>query len=161
MVEIILIQPKAGIFDRVGARLPIGVLSAAAIPYSKGVDVRIIDQRTDDDWVDWIEQYIDDNTVCIGITCMTGSQIRYALEVSKYVKDNYPSTPIIWGGVHPTLISEETLVNPYIDMIIRKEGDHTFYEVYDALKNKNLLMESRASGISVTAKYLRILIDSS
>ena len=126
-------------FDRVGARLPIGVLSAAAIPYSKGADVRIIDQRTDDDWVDWIEQYIDDKTVCVGITCMTGSQIKYALEVSKYVKDTYPHIPIIWGGVHATLMSEQTLVNPYIDMIIRKEGDHTFYEVYDALKNKKSL----------------------
>jgi len=33
MKDIILIQPKAGAFDMLGARLPSGILSVATIPY--------------------------------------------------------------------------------------------------------------------------------
>ena len=137
MAEIILVQPKAGGFDKVGARLPIGILSIAALPYKKGHSVKIVDQRIDSDWKNTILKHITKETICIGITCMTGSQIKYALEASTFFKGEY-AVPVIWGGVHPSLMPKQTLENHNINYIIDREGDITFYNLFKCFKeNKN------------------------
>lgn len=46
MAEIILFQPRCGIWDIMGFRAPTGLLNVASMPVAKGYDVVIIDQRT-------------------------------------------------------------------------------------------------------------------
>ncbi|MCX5905562.1 MAG: hypothetical protein NTV89_19295, partial [Proteobacteria bacterium] len=82
MKEIILIQPKTGTFDMLGARLPLGLLSIAAIPYQRGYPVTIIDQRVESNWQQRLEEALKKDPLCVGITCMTGKQIHHALEAA-------------------------------------------------------------------------------
>ncbi len=139
MKDIILIQPKAGPYEMLGARLPIGLLSIAAVPHNRGYKVKIIDQRLDNNWKQTLLNSLKNAPICVGITCMTGKQIYYALEAAKLVKQYDKDIPIIWGGVHPTLLPEQTLKNQYVDIIVLREGDYTFMELVDALeKNKSL-----------------------
>jgi len=136
MPEIVLVQPKVGSWEMLGARLPASTLSIAALPHQKGYNVKIIDQRTDENWKQSLKNAIKNNPICVGITCMTGKQILYALEASRIVKNN-SNAIVVWGGVHATLLPEQTLQNPYIDMVILGEGDQTFMELCEALeKNK-------------------------
>lgn len=133
MKEIILIQPKTGAFDMLGARLPLGLLSIAAIPARKGYHVTIIDQRVDSHWQQSLIVALKKNPICVGITCMTGKQILHALNAAKIVR-NHSNVPLVWGGVHPTLMPEQTLENPYVDIIVLGEGDFTFMELVEALE---------------------------
>lgn len=132
--EVILVQPKAGEYETVGLRTPDSLLSIAAIPFQNGWKVRIIDQRTDNDWKMHLKQHLD-SAVCVGITSMTGPQIRYALEISKFVKEN-SNVPVVWGGVHASLLPEQTLSNKYIDIAVKGEGDYTFHELLLALEKQ-------------------------
>lgn len=132
--EVVLVQPKAGEYESVGLRTPDSLLSIAAIPFQKGYTVKIIDQRTDKDWKLHLKQHLN-SAICVGITSMTGPQIMYALEISKFIKEN-SNVPVVWGGVHASLLPEETLGNKYIDIIVKGEGDYTFYELLLALEKE-------------------------
>ncbi len=63
------------------------------------------------------------NPVFVGISCMSGLQIKYALEFARFVRMQNPSCPIVWGGVHPTLLPEQTASNDYVDIVVRGEGE--------------------------------------
>ena len=45
------------------------------------------------------------------------------LEFAHYVRMQNPSCPIVWGGVHPTLLPEQTASNEYVDVVVRGEGE--------------------------------------
>jgi len=138
MKEIILIQPKAGTFDMLGARLPLGLLSIAAIPFQKGYHVTIIDQRVDNNWQQSLTVALGKNPICVGITCMTGKQILHALDAAAIVR-KHSNAPLVWGGVHTTLMPEQSIENPLVDIIVLREGDITFMELVEALESNKPL----------------------
>jgi radical SAM superfamily enzyme YgiQ (UPF0313 family) len=51
------------------------------------------------------------------------------------VKERYPDVPVIWGGVHASLLPEQTLENPYLDIVVVGEGERTFLELVKALES--------------------------
>ena len=57
---------------------------------------------------------------------MTGPQILRALDACARVRATYPDVPIVWGGIHPTLLPEQTLEHPLVDIIVSGEGEATF-----------------------------------
>jgi radical SAM superfamily enzyme YgiQ (UPF0313 family) len=66
---------------------------------------------------------------------MTGPQILHALAACRLVREMYPDVPIIWGGIHGSLLPEQTLENPYIDIVVVGEGEETFPELVKALES--------------------------
>jgi radical SAM superfamily enzyme YgiQ (UPF0313 family) len=79
------------------------------------------------------------DALCLGITTMTGHQIQEGLKVARLVRERYPRLPIIWGGWHPSLEPETTIASPYVDIIVKGQGEETLLELVDALaKNKPL-----------------------
>ena len=134
MADIVLVQPKAGEYETAGIRPPDSLLAAAALPHEKGYNIKIIDQRTNKNWKILLKNYLK-NALCVGTTAMTGQQIKYALEISKFVKEN-SDVPVIWGGVHPSLLPEQTLENKYIDIVVKGEGDYTFCELIIAIEKQ-------------------------
>lgn len=136
--DVILLQPKTGILDRLGERLPLGLLFVASLLDSRGYNVKIIDQRIKKNWKKILLKSLKNNPICTGIACITGPQIRYALEISKFVKKN-SDVPVIWGGIHPTMLPEQTLKNENVDIVVCGEGEITFLELVRFLeKNKSL-----------------------
>lgn len=137
MKSIVLIQPRAGGFDLLGARLPIGLLSISSKLSREGYNIRIIDQRLDNNWEKTLISSLKLNPICVGITCMTGRQIESALKASQIVKKN-SNCPVVWGGVHASILPYQTIQNKFIDILVLKEGEITFYELIKVLeKNKN------------------------
>ena len=61
--------------------------------------------------------------VFVGLTCMSGPQIRYGLEFARKVRAESPRLPIVWGGVHPTLLPEQTAASELVDVVVRGEGE--------------------------------------
>jgi radical SAM superfamily enzyme YgiQ (UPF0313 family) len=58
--------------------------------------------------------------------------IKFALEISRYIKEQ-SSVPVVWRGIHPSLLPEQTLENQYIDYVIQGEGELTLPEFSDRL----------------------------
>ena len=115
---------------RVG--IPISLLSLATPSIDAGYDVKLIDQRVEPHWKVILEDELKKDPLCVGISSMTGPQLRYALEVSKLVKE-YGTAPVVWGGTHVSLLPEQTINNENIDIVVDGEGEETFPELLQAL----------------------------
>ncbi len=134
--KVILIYPKIGteLKESGGAiGLPYSILTVAAEICDKFA-VTIIDQRTDFNWRERLKREISNSCLCVGISSMTGNQLKNALEAAKTVRETNPRIPIIWGGVHVTTLPEQSLGNKYIDIVVRGEGEKTCLELVTAMK---------------------------
>jgi len=60
-------------------------------------------------------------------------QIKYALEFARYVRIQNPSSPIVWGGVHQTFLSEQTASSDYVDFVVQGEGELIIKDVANKL----------------------------
>ncbi|MCX9010190.1 MAG: hypothetical protein OIN66_03605 [Candidatus Methanoperedens sp.] len=104
MDKVLLIFPKTGL-DKY-PQLPLGLLSVAST-IVKDYEVKIIDQRLEDNWAKKID-FESQDSICVGITSMTGEQIFNGIQISMIAKEN---TKVIWGGIHPTILPKQTFVN--------------------------------------------------
>ncbi len=119
------------------AHLPLALLSLAAWLSEHGVPedyIRIVDGQISppakDDFAD---------ATIVGITAMTGFQIKYGLEIAALARSANPEALIVWGGVHPSLLPEQTIMNPLVDIVVIGEGEHTFLEIVENFsKGKSL-----------------------
>jgi radical SAM superfamily enzyme YgiQ (UPF0313 family) len=75
------------------------------------------------------------NPQLLGISCST-VKFDSAVRIAEIAKKIDPELPIVLGGVHPTLIPEQSLKPGLIDYVIRGEGERTFVELIDALSDK-------------------------
>jgi anaerobic magnesium-protoporphyrin IX monomethyl ester cyclase len=132
MADVVLFYPKTGFDIGAGITPPHSILSIAA-EIKEDYEVKIIDQRTNPSWKAVLRNEFKKNPLCIGISSMTGMQIKFALEASRFVREN-SSTKIVWGGVHATLLPEQTLKNENIDIVVRGEGEQTFKEMIPVLE---------------------------
>lgn len=141
MSEIILVYPKTGMDTKKWTCcLPLSVLHIAST-LVKDYDVKIIDQRLDSNWQRTLKSSLSNKTIAIGISSMTGKQIGNGLEISKFAKSINRNIPIVWGGVHPTLMPEETIENELIDYVIVGEGEWAFLELVRQLAGRNNLQK--------------------
>ena len=65
---------------------------------------------------------------------MTGPQIRHGVQASKFVKSRQPDLPVVWGGIHASIVPEQTLENPYVDLVVVGEGEAAFPELIEAFQ---------------------------
>jgi anaerobic magnesium-protoporphyrin IX monomethyl ester cyclase len=64
---------------------------------------------------------------------MGGPQVQTAIEVSRAVRARFPALPIIWGGYFPTICPATALNAPYVDYVIRGQGEDALGELLDAI----------------------------
>ncbi len=141
--DVVLVYPKTG-FDvqKVSIETPLSVLSAASVADKNGYNVKIVDQRLNDkNWQKCLEAELKSSPLCVGISSMTGMQIHFGLEAAKIAREKSPNTKIIWGGIHPTLLPLQTLEHPLVDIVVKGEGEQTFFEVVQALEKNTPLKD--------------------
>jgi radical SAM superfamily enzyme YgiQ (UPF0313 family) len=64
---------------------------------------------------------------------MTGPQVVAAIEMSAAIRAAFPSVPIAWGGYFPTLYPDAAINAPYVDYLVRGQGEGTLLELLDRL----------------------------
>lgn len=67
-----------------------------------------------------------------------------SLSIAQFVKSAYPDAGFIWGGVHPTLLPEETISHPLVDAICIGDGERALPEYLDKLEDGK---EPKVAGI--------------
>src|SRR6201985_774147 len=117
---------------------PLCLLALASPLREANFDVVVIDAAIDPDYRAHIERESAD-ALCLGISVLTGPMIRGALEEATAMKSEYPRLPIIFGGWHPTLLPDETLSEPFVDIVVRGQGEVTLVDVAEALLAKRPL----------------------
>jgi len=154
MTDVVLVHPKDGIYNQIYKPwLPLALLSAASVLVQEGCRVRIIDTRLSKAWKQDLLDAVRAGPLCVGVTCMTGSQIAAALEVSRVVREA-GNVPVWWGGPHPSLFPEQTLEHPLIDGIVIGEGELTFPAVVKALRAGNTPEGIEGTGTKKDGKVL-------
>lgn len=120
-----------------------GVRSLAAFLKSKGVHVTLIFCPVQSRYSAYLfhktgkllppkvaDHISESNATCIGISLMT-DHFSVAASLTKELKQRLPKTPIIWGGVHPTLLPEDCTV--FADYVCVGEGYESTYELLNCL----------------------------
>ena len=128
MANVLLIYPDP---KTIHPRYPNSFLPVAAVLLKKGHKVTIIDTQ--------FEEYEDIHLWdfdIVGISTLTGPQIKNAIFIASYVRKKAPAMPLIWGGVHPSLMPEQTAMNQYADIVVRGEGEETLCELLEKLDKK-------------------------
>lgn len=136
------IQRYMGKLSKVGWVFPpSGLLCLASFLESKGVEVKLYDaQVAERPLLEQIEEFKPD---LVGITCTTA--LVYSMQhTAKLVKDSF-DVPIAVGGVHSTVLPNETLEDKNVDFVVRGEGEITTFELLKALKTKRF---GRVMGLS-------------
>ena len=85
--------------------------------------------------------------IFVGISSMSGQQIRHGLYFAKKVRESDPSIPIVWGGVHPTLLPEQTVSDENVDIVVRGEGEATVVELAERISKGQSLVDMEGTTI--------------
>lgn len=134
---ILFVNPRA---TRPGnRRFPLSVMAiGAALP--AGTTWEIVDGNLPDaDPLRSIAAHVDgrrgghDPVHAVAFTVMPGPQLVSAVPLARALKTRYPDLPIIWGGNFPSLYPAPVLNAPYVDWVVRGQGEHTFVELLEAL----------------------------
>ena len=136
MKKVILFYPKISDVEILKI-VPLSLLSILRYIPNK-YDYKIFTEF-DEDYINKTLNEIDENTLCVGVSSMTGNQIKGGVELSKLVKKRFPKLPIIWGGWHPSLLPIETLKEPFVDIVVCGRAELTFPELLEALEKRTSL----------------------
>lgn len=118
--------------------LPLAALALAGPLQKEGFDVKILDEHGEGDLIGPLSR-LNSPPVCFGISCMFSYQLMSGLCAARWIRTHFPEVPIVWGGWFPSLLSEVTLADPHVDIVIRGKGETTFTELVRALSNKTPL----------------------
>jgi radical SAM superfamily enzyme YgiQ (UPF0313 family) len=141
--EALLVFP--GKFRAPDPQIPLPLLHVASSLKQAKYEVRILDMRL----VDYRNVKLGD-PFFVGISSMSGQQIGYGLEFAKKVRNEAPSCPIVWGGVHPTLLPELTAESDSVDVVVRGECELSIVELANKLYAKRSIDE--VAGITYKSK---------
>ncbi len=131
MAKVVLFLPP---YDGRPLGPPAGLLCLASPLLQAGHEVTIIDAAIVPDYLSAIEKETR-NATCLGVSLLTGPMIRGAVEASRSVKRITPHLPVIFGGWHPSLLPEQTLHEEFVDYVVRNQGELTFLELVQQIKN--------------------------
>ena len=142
-MKIILITPvnkNLGYFHQfVPLSVPVGVALLAGYLKENGKEVEVLDEEVIDDLEAETLKLIEESggKAIVGISSMTPSIAR-SYRLAKALKERYPKLPVIFGGIHATVMPDEVLDSGYADCLIRGEGEIAFLDVVNAYEKGEL-----------------------
>jgi radical SAM superfamily enzyme YgiQ (UPF0313 family) len=98
-----------------------------------GFEVVLIDSTITPNFQERVLVEVQD-ALCLAISLVTGPMIRETVEIARAVKAWQPDFPIVLGGWHPSLLPKQTLEAPYIDYIVRGQGEDSFLELVQHIR---------------------------
>jgi anaerobic magnesium-protoporphyrin IX monomethyl ester cyclase len=119
-------------------KIPMSVVVLASYLREHGFRARILDTR-----VEGCENLDLQDVLCVGISSMSGLQLKHSLEAAKTIRQAKPSLPLVWGGVHPSFFPEQTARSEYVDVVVRGEGEESLLEVVQAIESGGSLERAR------------------
>jgi anaerobic magnesium-protoporphyrin IX monomethyl ester cyclase len=123
--KVVLFYPP---YDGPPLGAPLSLLSLAGALLEAGFQVKLVDNLIEPDYENVILRETAD-ALCLGISMLTGPHIGTAIRVSQAVKKSHPELPIVFGGWHASLATEQTLREDFVDAVVRGQGELTLLEL--------------------------------
>jgi len=119
---------------------PLGMMYVATILKKLGTEVSVLDQSARGfsikKTVEWVKK---ENPDILGFSTLVNSG-RTAAIIAREVKKENPNITIVFGNFHATFNAERILKKyPYVDIIVRGEGEYTSLELVECLKKETKL----------------------
>ena len=83
-----------------------------------------------------IEEIIAINPLFVGFSVFTGRQTEISAKMSLAIKRKNRNIPIVWGGIHPSLLPLDCLREEFIDMVCIREGEETACEIAECFNER-------------------------
>lgn len=132
-----MLFPKTGT-DPLKPQPPLSLLAISPYIEEKGMSPVIVDQRIDQDYPKRIRELLP-RALFAGITSMTGGQLKHALELIRMVKRLSPDTPVVFGGIHASLMPEQTLLTEGVDLVVAGEGEPVMSDIIEHYRHGKAL----------------------
>jgi anaerobic magnesium-protoporphyrin IX monomethyl ester cyclase len=130
--------------------LPLSLLSLAAVLDARGEPWALVDGNLTPDPAAEIVARLSavpaSRTPMLGVTVMPGPQVAQAVNVCRRVKLALPHVTIVWGGYFPTQHARTVLQAPYVDFVIRSQGERALPQLIDVLRSGGIL--NNVAGLS-------------
>lgn len=115
--------------------VPVGIGFLIAAAERAGIRAVCVDEQVEDHVLDRIAELVKtmEKPYIFGFSVLTAA-MKSAVILSKQLKELYPDSKIVFGGIHPTALPDEVLAYDHIDAVIRGEGEHPLIEFYKCVK---------------------------
>ncbi len=135
---ILLYNPRS---CRHNYRLPLSLLSLGAALEGKH-EYEIVDGNFLEDPFSVLPGIISASSVdLVGMTVMPGPQLQEAIPLSRVLKRLFPSLKIVWGGYFPSNHTGVCIDSPWIDYVVRGQGEAAFPKLIDSLEASRSMAE--------------------
>ncbi len=104
---------------------PFGIMYVADALEQVGFTCRIF-HETAEFLEDFVTLVAEERPLFVGFSTITGPQLQPTIDASKRV--HQLGIPVVWGGVHATIMPTEVLKEEYVDFVIVNEGEETAQE---------------------------------
>ena len=124
--RVVLINPR--MCSRRSVRLPLSLLALGAVLEGE-FDYEIIDGNIDPDPIgSALAAVARGPCALVGMTVMPGPQVAPAIALATAIRVAHSDVPIAWGGYFPTLYPDAAINAPYVDYVVRGQGEETLLE---------------------------------
>lgn len=100
----------------------------------------------------YVQEIVKEEPLFVGFSVLSGPPTSFSLEMSKKIKEINNRIPIVWGGVHPSLMPEQCLEEGSIDIVTIGEGEEIIVEIAEALAENKPLRHIRGVGYKKDGK---------
>ncbi len=129
-------DPKVLNYQRMSS-IPLGPLSIATYLNRNGHRASIVDRAYRFESLDSLnDQYAPD---IVGIALVSNMTILDLQTIADFFKDR--GIPVVVGGTYASIIPEILLIESVVDLVTIGEGEQTWLDLADALKNKTNLRQ--------------------
>jgi anaerobic magnesium-protoporphyrin IX monomethyl ester cyclase len=117
--------------------VPVGMGYLLGMAEKEGIPPRHVDEQVEDDVLGRVQEHLKgmEKPYIFGFSILTAA-FKNAVELSKRLKELYPDSFIIFGGIHPTSMPEESLSLPQVDVVLRGEAELQLIELYRCIKER-------------------------
>jgi radical SAM superfamily enzyme YgiQ (UPF0313 family) len=147
-IDLITITPGSqGEVDR--RHLPLGILYIGSNLKKYGYKVRLHHILPNEIDIT-VKNISNSKPLWIGLSVLSGMTTYWSALASRKLKMSCPDIPIVWGGHHATLCAHECLLENYVDIVVRGEGELTSIVLSEALLNSDSYIDNlrKVDGIS-------------
>jgi radical SAM superfamily enzyme YgiQ (UPF0313 family) len=131
---------------------PFGILYLADALEKAGFSVQLVHELGTEADIQALVQLVSaEKPLFVGFSTLTGASLLPTAQASKAIKET-AAIPVVWGGLHPTMLPEQTLMKEFIDIVVIGEGEQTIVELARALCEHGLQGEELATIAGIAFK---------
>jgi len=135
--RILFIYPKIKNKPSLKTYAPMAFMCIAACLENNNYITELVDTRIADYDYEILKEKLDKKPLYAGITAMSGFQVKDGMMIAEFIKRFDCNIPIVWGGLHGSLIPEDILANCCVDVGAIGEGEKIAVALADYFSGKS------------------------